>query len=160
MMGRSFSMTPVFKGPEFAMIAVPVLFIAISKVWFNSSMVDLHIHDTMFVISTSFVFTLFLILMIFYFLMHGYLRTTQSGNKRITQIHAIGTAICLLIIFIFTLVPSVSDRPRTAVAFKNYSTYRPLEIFMAITFLIFVLVQFLFLIYFIVTTFRSLKAKL
>jgi hypothetical protein len=81
MTARPFKITSIFREPEFALVAVPVVFLVITKIWFSEATVDIHVHDTMFVISTSFIIVLLLILMISYFLMHGYLRTTNGAIK-------------------------------------------------------------------------------
>jgi hypothetical protein len=74
-------MIKYLKRAEILLVGIPLLFLVIEKIWFPGAIVDFHLHDTMFVISKALIFMALLILMVFYLMMHLFLRQNRWRNK-------------------------------------------------------------------------------
>src|SRR3954463_8897114 len=92
------------------LLIVPFILLLIEKFFFAYQSVDLHIHDTYFVLPLYHIgFVLFLSLLIPY-LCHCLLRTTKKRNGKVNAIH-VSVTIFLLLYFSYSFI-SGDQAPR------------------------------------------------
>lgn len=151
-------MIKYLKRVEILLAGIPLLFLVIEKIWFPGAIVDIHLHDTMFVIAGSHILWALLILMVFYLMMHLFLHQNRWRNKRLCNIHLAGTILCLLIICTFIIQPNPApvDHSVTIADFKQSDRLNEwLVLTLTISLLIFILLQLLFLLYFMIEIIRK-----
>lgn len=143
-------MITILRRKENLLIGIPLLFTVLAGLRLYDNTIDIHLHDTMYVIAVWHVFFLLLILMAFYFLMHSFLRTRKWRNKRICDIHIAGTVFCLLVICIYLSLPEKSPPEGfTAEDIKLTPNNKRIAVVVMIVTLTFLLLQIFFLVYFI-----------
>jgi hypothetical protein len=143
----------LFKIENLLLIA-PLIFILVGKLWFANSVVDIHLHDTMFVIAVSHILWLLFLILFFYFSLHFLLRNKKWRNAAICNIHVIGTVISFLVLAIFLVLPSSvplnpdidSQKIKRIISKSNQLAY-----IISISWLIFTVFQVFFLFYFLIT---------
>lgn len=131
------------------LLVIPLFLFLSSNVFIGNSAIDIHLHDTYYVVSTLHFAAWILMLVVLPYLFHVFLRIYIKGNKRILNIHVYITQVAyisMIAIAIFTVYKrSISKDVSVPEMFEpNLSQY----LFGAIAF-IYLLNQFLFLIYFL-----------
>lgn len=135
------------------LLVIPVFFLFSSNVFIGNSAIDIHLHDTYYVVRTLHVIAWILMLVVLPYLFHVFFRIYSKGNKRILNTHICITLVAyisMIAIAIFTIYKqSIRKDFGVSEMFEpNLSQY----LFAAIAFIYF-LNQFLFLIYFLVQMF-------
>jgi hypothetical protein len=138
-----------YKSKEILLLLLPGFLILLSQVLFPERMLDLHIHDTMYVISFLHIFEVMFFLMLAFLPIHLYLRRQQMQERLPASIHIFSSLTCIPIIWLTFYFQSEGlseglNPGRSMLA-------APVHSIMLITLFIFVLVQVLFLVYFFVT---------
>lgn len=131
------------------LLVIPAFLLLSSNVFIGNSAIDIHLHDTYYVVRTLHVVAWILMLVVLPYLFHVVLRIYSKGNKRILNIHVYITLVAyisMIAIAIFTVYKqSISKEVSVPEMFEpNLSQY----LFGAIAF-IYLLNQFLFFIYFL-----------
>jgi H+/gluconate symporter-like permease len=140
------------------LVIIPFLFFVITRVWFRDKTIDIHLHDTMYVMSGWIIFLILLVLLVFYFIMHSFLRIRKWRIKTVCDIHVIGTAISLLVIGAFIIFPDQGriNQALTAETYIQSVLLRDrLSQILAVIVLIFGLLQVLFFLYFLFEVIRK-----
>jgi hypothetical protein len=145
-------MITFFKKPENLLPVIPLLFLLIEETGFRGTTIDIHLHDTMYVILRSHFFGVLLVLMIFYWLMHLFLRQRNRGNNAICAIHIYGTIISLVAIYTYIMVLYMhgSEDSVTSAVWKSRLRDEPFALVMATFILILISLQVLFFLYFMI----------
>lgn len=151
-------MLQFFKKPEWLLAGIPLIFFLVSRIWMPDQAMDIHLHDTMYVIALRYVFFLLLLPMLFFTVMHFYLRTRKWRNKGICNWHLWISIFSLLVISVFLIWPSsgpVSDTV-TAEQWKDQNQVQDgLYFILLIVLLLFAAMQIFFLFYFMIGLIKS-----
>lgn len=135
------------------LLVIPVFLLLSSNVFIGNSAIDIHLHDTYYVIRTSHVVAWLLLLVVLPYLCHVFLRIYRRGNKRILNAHVyitLAAYISMTAIAIFTVYRQTIQKD-----FSVSEMFEPKlsQYLFAATAFIYLLNQFLFLIYFLAQMF-------
>jgi|GEM_PF-3620757 len=137
---------------ENLLLMVPLLVFCADIIIFGNRLVDIHLYDTYFVLSNTFVFALVFVCMITLYLLHFCLRVLQKRKVVISRIHVYGSLICQVLIFL--LLHQMSFSPGIARQYDDASSPKQFSAFnetLGYLFFIYALLQLLFFIYFLAT---------
>jgi hypothetical protein len=151
-------MIKYFKRPENLLLIVPLLFLGIERIWFRDSLLDFHLHDTMFVASRSVIFWIFLMLMAPMFMMHSFLRSKKWRGGRFCNVHVVITVLCILMTGICLILTQQEPigRSFSVADLKKVNLRNELMGYCILgSVAIFVILQVLFLFYFIITIIKK-----
>lgn len=146
------------KKPEWLLSGIPFLFFLITRTGSPDRTIDIHIHDTMYVIAVWHIFLLLLIPMLFYTLMHYYLLRKSWRNAKLCSWHAWVSVFSLLVICILLVWPlpdAVSDTLTIEQWKDQRGSQKQVGIIMTGVLFVFGLMQLLFLLYFIAGLLRN-----
>lgn len=117
-------MKKFFTTRENWLLIIPIFFWLLENTVIKSPVLDLHLHDTYFVIgNVSFVM---LYMSLIPFLCHVALRVKNNGNKKLLGTHVLISCLCLIALYAFLLYQSwsnsngMSGMPRR---YYDYSTW-------------------------------------
>ena len=146
------------KKPEWLLSSIPFLFFLLTRAGFPDRTIDIHVHDTMYVIALWHIFLLLLIPMLCYTLMHFYLRTRPWRNAKLCNWHAGISVFCLLVICILLMWP-LSDAVSDMLTIEQWKDQRRAQELTGIVLLcvlsVFAVMQLFFLFYFIAGLLRN-----
>jgi cytochrome c oxidase subunit I len=143
-------MKKLFLRTENWLLIVPIIITIIEKLFFSLSTVDIHLHDTYFVIANFHIGILLFLSVCIPYLFHFLLRRKGAGSRGVLFSHVVATIILLLLFFVSFRLQH-NDMPRRYYDFSSWKLYGPLYnllfSWLAFAVLAFVLVQLLFIVY-------------
>jgi cytochrome c oxidase subunit 1 len=141
-----------FKKPDWLLAGIPLILLLICRIWLPDQTLDIHLHDTMYVIALWHIMFLVLLIMLFLSVLHFYLRTRKWRNPGICNWHIWISIVSLLVISVSLLWLSsgpVSD----TITIAQWKDQRQVQdwtgLILLIVLLFFVAMQIFFLFYFI-----------
>jgi len=138
-------MKKVFTRIENYLLITPVILLIIEWILVEESVLDIHLHDTYFVIPGSSLLILILLLLVIPYFCHILLKPKV---KPIRIIHLIST-IVLIVAFLISL-KLIPTNPRRYYDFSSWNAYKQFGIFNSLTdltLIAFLIVQLLFITY-------------
>jgi heme/copper-type cytochrome/quinol oxidase subunit 1 len=139
------------------LLIVPIILLLIQKICFPDTSVDFHLHDTYFVIGTFYFGITILLFCCILYLCHFSLRARKSGSKKILTVHVIVTVLLLIFFFVcHFFVPLWKASPMKPRRYYDYSSWEGFQQYdvtsrwFAVMFVVFVIIQVLFILYTIV----------
>jgi cytochrome c oxidase subunit I len=151
-------MLQFLKKPEWLLAGIPLISLLICRIWLPDQVLDIHLHDTMYVVALWQIMFLLLLPMLFFTVMHFFLHTRKWRNKGICNWHIWISIVGLLVIsalLLWTSSGPISDTV-TIEQWKDQKQVRDwLGLIFLIVLLLFVAMQIFFLFYFIVGLIKS-----
>ncbi|WP_460551392.1 hypothetical protein [Ferruginibacter profundus] len=139
------------------LLIVPIILLLVQKIYFTDATVDFHLHDTYFVIAGFYFGIAILLFCWILYLCHFSLRARKSGSKKILRAHVISTVLLLVFFFICDfLVPLWNASPMKPKRYYDYTSwdafrqYNVISLWFAAMFVVFLVIQVLFILYTIV----------
>ncbi|MEO5563009.1 MAG: hypothetical protein ABIR18_06225 [Chitinophagaceae bacterium] len=143
---------------ENLLLLVPLLLLLVQQLFFSVNTIDIHLHDTMFVVSTGYLLWILFLLMLFYYSLHFLLRIRNSKGSFGCNFHAGATAVTLVLIFVFPFLSQPFDAITDYKEAEKVISSNSLLNYIAIcVFLIFIILQGFFIFYFL---FRITRKRL
>jgi heme/copper-type cytochrome/quinol oxidase subunit 1 len=148
-------MTKYLYRAENLLLLVPFALSVIDYFLYDNHPVDIHLHDTYFVIKSFFI--LVLGFMVTPFLLHSFLRSYGKWNPVFCKTHIFSSIGLQILIFVLTVdYSSFSKSPKEFYDITLRDTYQDSGAVVAIAVLFFfLLLQILFLIYFFIRVFQK-----
>lgn len=148
----------LLKKPEWLLAGIPFLFFLITRAGFPDRTIDIHLHDTMYVMAVWHTLLLLLIPMLFYTLIHLYLRTRPWRNAKLCNWHVWVSIFCLLVTCIL-LVWLLSDAVNNTLTIEQWKEQRKSQeltgFVLLCTLSVFAVMQLFFLLWFITGLLRN-----
>lgn len=146
---------------ENLLLIVPIVLFVVYQPLLGNSVLDIHLHDTYFVMDSTFLFNVgFVFLFILYFL-HFILKASSKRNILICKMHVYSTILLQITGFIllgFTL--SWYTMPKNYFDFTSMENYRKINRIYATLIFIFFIIQLGFLAHFFIAIFKKPSKKL
>ena len=141
---------------ENLLLLVPFALFVIDYFMYGNHPVDIHLHDTFFVIKSFFI--LVLGFMITPYLLHFFLRSYGKWNPVFCKTHIYGSIGLQVVVFILSIdYSSVSKSPKKYYDVSAWDSFQNSNTLLVISSLLFLVLQFLFVIYFFVRVFPKAK---
>ena len=133
------------------LLSIPILFILIEWNFYPAAAIDIHLHDTYFVVANFYIGFLMLFIVLLPYLCHVFLRSTNKQNKLILITHIVLTSLLLIAMPILMRLNQGSTR--RYYDFSNWESFKQFENlnnYLAIIIISFIFIQILFVLYAIV----------
>jgi heme/copper-type cytochrome/quinol oxidase subunit 1 len=140
------------------LLIVPIIITIIEKLFFSLSAVDIHLHDTYFVIANFHIGILLFLSVCIPYLFHFLLRRKAVGSKGVLLSHVVVTVMLLLFFFVSFKLQH-NDMPRRYYDFSTWELYGQqyglLTRWLGFAVLAFVIIQLLFIVYAVIRLFAK-----
>ncbi len=149
-------MKKIFLRKENWLLIIPIVLIIIEKIFFVTSSLDIHLHDTYFVITNIYLGVISLVIACIPYFCHFLLRTKKTGNRKILLAHVLITVLLLLFFYFYIFFINSSTNqimPRRYYDFSDWESSKQLgglNNYLLIAVFIFIVLQLLFIVYTIV----------
>ena len=148
---------------ENLLLLFPFLLFCFSEIFYGNTALDIHLHDTYFVISDAITFIpVFFVILILYFF-HFVLRTTNRRSRGFCRFHVYVT-ICLCIVIAFLSYGmsynGLAGAPRRYYdmsAWESFSYFSNVQMATAVFYIAFLLLQLVFFFYFLIKIIKKAK---
>lgn len=135
------------------LLVIPVFLLLSSNVFIGNSAIDIHLHDTYYVIRTSHVVAWLLLLVVLPYLCHVFLRLNNSGRKNIINAHIYLTQSSYIAALLILVLMPLSLKRNDSYSFENWNEISTVQYLFAMVFVIYLLTQVLFFLYFLIMIF-------
>lgn len=130
------------------LLIIPILFTLIEWYFYPAAAIDIHLHDTYFIIANFYIGILMLFIVLLPYLCHAFLRITNKQNKLILITHIVLNSLLLIAMPLLMQLPQGS--PRRYYDFSNWESVKQFEnlnYYLAIIIISFIIIQILFVLY-------------
>lgn len=138
---------------ENLLLVAPLLSLLLSKIYFSNSALDIHLHDTYFVIDGVFIKLLFFLYTSLLYVLYLSLRLRRIKiNFWVVIQHVIGTCLAILLIDLPVHYEGLAGIPRRYYDYTTWNSFKFFFIshwFISSACFIFILAQIIFIIYYI-----------
>ena len=148
---------------ENLLLITPLFCVVIYQVFLGNSAFDIHLHDTYFVTNSTGVLIITLIVMAAPYLFHLSLRYSGKRNRQICKIHVYATILLFTLVFVFLMLFINENLEISARRYYDFSSWESKPLFsffsnaIGLFILLFTLLQFWFLVYFLMITLKKVK---
>ena len=149
-------MKKIFLQIENWLLIIPIILIIIEKIFFVTSSLDIHLHDTYFVITNIYLGVISLVIACIPYLCHLLLRTKKTGNRNVLLGHVVISDLLILFFYFSRFFINSSTKQLMPRRYYNFSDWESseqlggLNNYLSIAVLIFIVLQLLFIVYTIV----------
>jgi cytochrome c oxidase subunit I len=141
-------MSKFFLRPENWLLIIPLILLGIKKIFFSATVIDLHFHDTYFIVSGLHISIGILIILLVPYLCHTLLRLQHKRHKAVLATHVVSTI--LLVLFLYIPVQQNADAPQRYYDFSSWESsqqFGGLSYYLTIAVLAFISIQLVFILY-------------
>ena len=136
---------------EYWLLIIPFLFALFEWCFYPAATIDIHLHDTYFVIANFHMGILLLIVVLIPYLCHVFLRITHKRNKLTGITHIILTSLLLIAMpLLMQLHKAATRRYYDFSSWESFKQFERLNYYLAIIITAFIIIQILFTLYAIV----------
>jgi len=149
---------------ENLLLLFPLLLFVVPDVYIGNNALDIHLHDTYFVVDLFYFYLALLILFLIPYLLHALLRYKQKRNAPICKLHVIITVFLVILFFVFIFVEMFDTAPISSDGsienvFHSSGAVKLKVDMMAFTLGSLVLIQVLFLLHFLIALIRFKRSN-
>jgi len=137
------------------LIVIPIILLFSSNIFIGNSTIDIHLHDTYYVIRTLHVVGWILLLVVLPYLCHAFLRLNKSGRKTIMNAHIYLTQFSYIAALLILILMTLSLKRNDSYSFESWNKISTGQYLFAAVLVIYLLTQVLFFLYFLVMIFRG-----
>lgn len=137
---------------ENSILCTALINVFVQVFWYNNREVVINFSDERYSIYASALSYMMLAMVILPFAIHGLLKNTPLRNQQVLRVHALSTVLVILVIACFcaSIPPIAANWQQLVFPVPAYQQWKIINISLSLMLLLFVLIQFSFVLYTII----------